>query len=202
MSLIQPTVNVGWRLTLIFCCLIMLGCSTPPTELSGTGDVVTESPVDPSAPTNNETSSGGAEATPNNANEFDVFGPGQLLPITAEADLAGTIIQLEVAETRQQQALGLMYRTELADDRGMLFPFEFPRRASFWMKNVPISLDMIFLLDGQVQAIAENVPPCEAEPCPTYGPGALLVDQVIELRGGRAAEIGLEPGDTVEIRPL
>jgi len=160
---------------------------TPSNESSDESNASPESPGDPSN---------------NAANGFDVFGPGQLLPITAEADLAGTTIQLEVAESRRQQALGLMYRTELADNRGMLFPFEFPRRASFWMKNVPISLDMIFLLDGQVQAIAENVPPCEADPCPTYGPGSLLVDQVIELRGGRAAEIGLQPGDTVNIRRI
>ncbi|MEO0539800.1 MAG: DUF192 domain-containing protein [Cyanobacteria bacterium P01_A01_bin.105] len=140
--------------------------------------------------------------SPENVETLEVFGPGQLLPITAEADLAGTTIQLEVAETRQQQSLGLMYRTQLADDRGMLFPFDVPRQASFWMMNVPISLDMVFLLEGRVQAIAENVPPCEAQPCPTYGPGSLLVDQVIELRGGRAAELGLATGDEVTIRRL
>ncbi len=190
------------KVSLVVVCLLLLSCSTSPSEATGVEDEgadalpdVVELPADSSTLTP-------AESPQSTSDSFDVFGPGQLLPITAEADLAGTTIQLEVAETRQQQALGLMYRIELADDRGMLFPFEFPRRASFWMKNVPISLDMIFLLEGRVQAIAENVPPCEEEPCPTYGPGSLLVDQVIELRGGRAAEIGLQPGDTVEIRQL
>ncbi|MEO1592422.1 MAG: DUF192 domain-containing protein [Cyanobacteria bacterium J06632_22] len=190
-----------WRLSLVALCLLLLSCSTPSDSVS-----VGEQPLEAVSTDSTEspvTSSENPSRSPSNSSSgVEVFGPGQLLPITAEADLAGATIQLEVAETRQQQALGLMYRTELADDRGMLFPFEFPRRASFWMKNVPISLDMIFLLDGQVQAIADNVPPCAVEPCPTYGPGSLLVDQVIELRGGRAAELGLEPGDQVEIRPL
>ncbi len=184
-----------WRAALLAVCLLLLSCSTPVSE-------VNSEPTETPANSSTEQPAESPTETTDTPNSFNVFGPGQLLPITAEADLAGTTVQLEVAETRQQQALGLMYRTELADDRGMLFPFEFPRRASFWMKNVPISLDMIFLLEGQVQAIAENVPPCEAEPCPTYGPGSLLVDQVIELRGGRAAEIGLQPGDSVEIRQI
>lgn len=184
-----------WRAALLAVCLLLLSCSTPVSE-------VDSEPNETPANSSTEQPAESPTETTDTPNSFNVFGPGQLLPITAEADLAGTTVQLEVAETRQQQALGLMYRTELADDRGMLFPFEFPRRASFWMKNVPISLDMIFLLEGQVQAIAENVPPCEAEPCPTYGPGSLLVDQVIELRGGRAAEIGLQPGDSVEIRQI
>ncbi|NJN02597.1 MAG: DUF192 domain-containing protein [Leptolyngbyaceae cyanobacterium RM1_1_2] len=112
------------------------------------------------------------------------------------------MIQLEVAVTPQQQALGLMYRAELPPDRGMLFQFEFPRPANFWMKNVPVPLDMVFIRQGEVQAIAAEVPPCMSEPCPTYGPGQLLIDQVIELRSGRAAELGLEVGDTVVITVL
>jgi hypothetical protein len=97
--------------------------------------------------------------------------------------------------------MGLMYRTTLADDRGMLFPFEPPQPVSFWMKNVRIPLDMIFLRDGEVKAIAASVPPCTAEPCPTYGPPT-AVNQVIELRGGRAAELGLKVGDRVKIKFL
>ncbi|MEL7503764.1 MAG: DUF192 domain-containing protein [Cyanobacteria bacterium J06554_6] len=189
----------GWRFAFMAACLLLLSCSSTSSEAIDSGpSPAADAPLlepSPSVTVENPT-------VENPTDPLSSFGPGQLLPVTAEATLAGTIIRLEVAETRQQQALGLMYRTELADDRGMLFPFEFARRASFWMKNVPISLDMIFLLDGQVQAIAENVPPCAADPCPTYGPGALLVDQVIELRGGRAAEIGLQPGDTVEIRAV
>ncbi|HEY9601719.1 MAG TPA: DUF192 domain-containing protein [Allocoleopsis sp.] len=126
---------------------------------------------------------------------------GQMLPISAQAEMAGQRIMLEVAQTPQQQAMGLMYRTSLADDRGMLFPFNPPQPVRFWMKNTLIPLDMVFLYNGVVKAIATNVPPCTTEPCPTYGTG-VLIDQVIELRGGRAAEIGLKVGDRVNIKAL
>lgn len=123
---------------------------------------------------------------------------GQVLPITAEAEMAGHIIQLEVTRTREQQALGLMFRPSLDDDRGMLFEFPRPRRVQFWMRNVLIPLDMVFLRDSEVQAIV-TAPPCDRDPCPTYGPDT-PVDAVIELRGGRAEEIGLVAGDRIEIR--
>lgn len=122
---------------------------------------------------------------------------GQILPVTAEVDLNGQVVGLEVAETPQQQATGLMARESLPDDRGMLFPFEPARPVSFWMKNVLIPLDMIFIHDGEIVAIADDIPPCETTPCPTYGPENQLVDYVLELRGGRAAELDLQVGDVM-----
>lgn len=127
---------------------------------------------------------------------------GQSLPISAQATIGDRAVYLEVAKTRQQQAIGLMGRTSLADDRGMLFEFKPPQPVSFWMKNVRIPLDMVFVKNGKVKAIAASVPPCTAEPCPTYGPNNTTIDQVIELRGGRAAELGLEVGETVKINYL
>ncbi|MEM1309740.1 MAG: DUF192 domain-containing protein [Cyanobacteria bacterium P01_D01_bin.71] len=124
---------------------------------------------------------------------------GQILPVTAEVELNDQIIGLEVAKTPQQQATGLMARESLPDDRGMLFPFEPARPVSFWMKNVLIPLDMVFIQNGEIIAISRDVPPCEATPCPTYGPGSQTVDYVLELRGGRAAELGLQTGSPVEI---
>lgn len=126
---------------------------------------------------------------------------GQMLPITAQAQMAGQRILLEVTRTPQEQAMGLMYRTSLADDRGMLFSFSPPRPVSFWMKNTKIPLDMVFLKDGEVKAIEADVPPCTADPCPSYGPET-PIDQVIELRGGRAAELGLKVGDRVSVKFL
>lgn len=127
---------------------------------------------------------------------------GQELPISAVAIVPnGTQIQLEVARTPQQQAMGLMYREALPDNRGMLFEFASPQPVSFWMKNVPVPLDMVFLRQGEVQYIAASVPPCTKEPCPTYGPRT-LIDQVIELRSGRAAEINLKKGDKVTINSI
>jgi hypothetical protein len=128
---------------------------------------------------------------------------GQQLPITAEAEMGGQMIQLEVARTPEQQAMGLMHRPELPDNRGMLFPFDPPRPSRFWMKNTPEPLDMVFLLNGEIQAIVVNAPPCTADPCPTYGTNFLTpVNQVIELRAGRAEELGLKVGDQITIRFL
>lgn len=127
---------------------------------------------------------------------------GQQLPITAKAMLGNTEFLLEVATTPRQQSMGLMYRPSLPDNRGMLFPFSPARPASFWMHNVLVPLDMVFIYDGTVQAITHSAPPCQSRPCPTYGPGSQPIDQVIELRGGRAREIGLAVGDPVVITPL
>jgi uncharacterized protein len=125
----------------------------------------------------------------------------QSLPISAIAKIGGQKIELEVAKTLQQQATGLMFRQTLADNRGMLFPFKPPQPVSFWMKNCLIALDMIFIHKGKVVAIAANSPPCTAYPCPSYESGA-AVDQVIELRGGRAAELNLRLGDVIVVEFL
>ena len=125
---------------------------------------------------------------------------GQLLPISVNTILGDRAIGLEVAKTPQEQATGLMFRTELPDDRGMFFPLDPPRNVRFWMKNVLIELDMVFLREGVVQAIIPNVPPCLSETCPNYGPD-VPVDGVIELRGGRAAQLGLKVGDRIPNLP-
>lgn len=124
---------------------------------------------------------------------------GQTLPISAKAIVPnGTKIQLEVAQTPEQQAKGLMYRPALPDDRGMLFPFPSAQPVSFWMKNVPVPLDMVFLQNEVVKYIQIAAPPCTSEPCPTYGPNT-PIDKVIELRSGRSAELKLKVGDIVKI---
>jgi uncharacterized membrane protein (UPF0127 family) len=72
---------------------------------------------------------------------------------------------VEVARTGQQQAQGMMFRTELADNKGMLFPFPDARMASFWMKNTLIPLDIIFVAgDGRIVNIAVNATPYSQEP--------------------------------------
>lgn len=126
---------------------------------------------------------------------------GQMLPISAEAKIAQQTIKLEVAQTPQQQAIGLMFRESLPSDRGMLFPFESPKIARFWMKNVLIPLDMVFIKGDRIVEIAVNVPPCKTESCPVYGPDA-LVDRVLELPGGKSQELGIKPGDAIAIYDL
>jgi hypothetical protein len=123
----------------------------------------------------------------------------QELPISAEAEMGGETIKLEVARTQKQKAIGLMYREELPPNRGMLFPMNPPQVPRFWMKNVQIPLDIIFVREGTIEAIAHQLPPCPEEPCQIYTPN-VVIDQVIELRGGRAKELGLNIGDSVSVK--
>jgi uncharacterized membrane protein (UPF0127 family) len=88
-----------------------------------------------------------------------------------------------------------MFRTELADNAGMVFPFPEPRVASFWMKNTVIPLDIIFVrADGTIESIAANTVPYSTTPVVAGEP----VIAVLELRGGLAAELGIVAGDKVQ----
>ena len=135
------------------------------------------------------------------------------LPIAAcsrdasEAERAATIpvtiamvgkthrFDVEVARTEAEQDRGLMFRTSLPEDGGMLFPFAKPRIGSFWMKNTLIPLDMIFIrADGSIARIAANTTPHSLDPVSSGEP----IAAVLELRGGRSAELGIREGDRVE----
>jgi uncharacterized protein len=100
----------------------------------------------------------------------------------------------EMALTGQQQQQGMMFRTALADDKAMLFPFREQRVASFWMKNTLIPLDIIFIAgDGKIVNIAENATPYSLDPVQSTAP----VMAVLELRGGLTAQMGIKAGDKV-----
>ncbi len=136
--------------------------------------------------------------TPESSTQIPV-NAGQNLPISAKATFPNNVeILLEVARTQKQQQMGLMYRSALPDNRGMLFVFTTAQPVKFWMKNVPIALDMVFLQKGVIQYIQASAPPCDREPCSTYGPD-VLIDQVIELKSGQAAKLGLQTGNVVKI---
>lgn len=102
---------------------------------------------------------------------------------------------VEVVDTPESRAKGLMFVQELADDAGMLFDFKEERPVSFWMRNTFIPLDMIFVgADGVVKNIHVNARPHDVTGIPSQGP----VQFVLEIPGGRSVEIGLKPGDTME----
>lgn len=102
--------------------------------------------------------------------------------------------KVEVARTPDEQARGLMFRTTLAKDDGMIFLFDPPRPASFWMKNTLIPLDMLFIRsDGSIARIADNSAPESLEPVVSGEP----VAAVLEIGGGRASELGIAEGDQV-----
>jgi uncharacterized membrane protein (UPF0127 family) len=114
----------------------------------------------------------------------------------------GTRVRADVADTEEARARGLMFRETLSEDEGMLFTFDRPRRYGFWMKNVRVALDIIWLDDrGQVVWMVESAPPCEAEPCPMFVPEA-KASFVVEVAGGFALRHGVAVGDTVRISPL
>jgi len=125
---------------------------------------------------------------------------GQNLPISGKLLVNQVIIELEVAQTPQQQQIGLMYRDFIPPNRGMLFPFNPPQTVSFWMKNVSIPLDMIFVSEGVIKHIV-TAPPCNVEPCPLYN-STVSIDQVIELAGNRTKELGIKVGDKITIEFL
>jgi hypothetical protein len=115
------------------------------------------------------------------------------LPRAVLAD--GTEITLELALTPGELATGLMFRPSLAPDRGMLLLFEVERYASIWMKNTLMDLDLIFLdNNGAVVDVITGVPPCAAEPCPTYSPAA-PARAVLEMAAGGAERYGIGEGD-------
>ncbi len=103
---------------------------------------------------------------------------------------------VELAVTPEQRAQGLMYRRSMAADAGMLFDYSRRAgRASMWMKNTYIPLDMLFIkADGEIESIAERTVPRSLESISSRGP----VHGVLELNGGTAARLGIKPGDVVE----
>ena len=116
------------------------------------------------------------------------------VPLTIESSGKTHRFIVEVAETGEQQAQGLMFRQSLAPDRGMVFPRDPPGDASFWMKNTLIPLDIIFIrADGTIARIAENTVPMSLDPVPSLEP----VGAVLEIAGGRSAELGIKAGDKV-----
>jgi uncharacterized membrane protein (UPF0127 family) len=120
----------------------------------------------------------------------------QLIPLTVTHAGKRHTFKVEVARTTAEQARGLMFRTAMGPDEGMIFPSDPPRaNVAFWMKNTVIPLDIIFVgTDHRILNIAAQATPYSLEPLPAAG----VVSGVLEINGGRAAELGIVPGDKVE----
>ena len=111
------------------------------------------------------------------------------IPVTITSKGQAHVFNVEVARTDEEQDRGLMFRTSLPADGGMIFPFAKPRIGSFWMKNTLIPLDMFFIrADGSIDRIAENTIPESLEPVVSGGE----VSAVLELPGGTAARLGID----------
>ncbi len=117
------------------------------------------------------------------------------VPLTINSANGKHRFTVEVARTPEEQAQGLMFRKSVPPDRGMIFPYDPPVQVSFWMKNTLVPLDMVFIgPDGKIGRIAANTTPMSLDPVASIDP----VSAVLEIAGGRAAELGIREGDKVD----
>lgn len=127
-----------------------------------------------------------------------------LLPSLAFAFAEGTLdiktanstyhFTVEIAKTAEERAQGLMFRSMLPENAGMLFLYPAEESVAFWMRNTPIPLDMLFLgKDGTILQIARNATPLSERPIPSLGP----VRAVLEINGGLSDKWQIQPGDKV-----
>ena len=116
------------------------------------------------------------------------------MPLTITSASGVHHFTVDIAATPQQQETGLMFVKHLAPDRGMIFPYDPPQPVAFWMHNTLIPLDMVFIrADGTIARIA-TAKALDDTPVPSGEP----IAAVLEIAGGRAAQLGIVPGDKVE----
>jgi uncharacterized protein len=124
-------------------------------------------------------------------------GPSASLPLeTIHIDTAGgpKAFTVEIAADAASQERGLMYRRDMPAYAGMLFDFHKEERVSFWMKNTPLPLDMLFIrADGTVSSVEPNAVPFSTDSIPSAEP----VRAVLEINGGEALALGIKPGDRI-----
>lgn len=117
--------------------------------------------------------------------------------LTIQTSGAVRTFQVEVVDTPETRARGLMFRKTMPRWQGMLFDFKTEQPVGFWMENTYIPLDIIFVrADGTIESIAANATPLSREVLESRGP----VLGVLEINGGLAAELGIRPGDRVRHR--
>lgn len=118
-----------------------------------------------------------------------------VIPLTITHAGKKHAFKVEVAASEAEQEKGLMFRTAMGADEGMIFPMNPPRTAAFWMHNTVLSLDIIYIgTDHRILNIAAKAVPYDETPLYSAGTAAA----VLELNGGRAAELGIGRGDRVD----
>ncbi|HXC50512.1 MAG TPA: DUF192 domain-containing protein [Candidatus Limnocylindrales bacterium] len=116
--------------------------------------------------------------------------------VTVHAASGDAPVTVELALNHEEQARGLMYRTELAEGSGMLFVFDNEAERTFWMSNTPIPLDIIYIRgDGTIVSIASNTTPYSEKQIPSRG----AARYVLEVPGGWAARHGVKSGDKLTL---
>jgi len=119
----------------------------------------------------------------------------EVIPLTIVSANGRHAFRVEVARSDAEWSKGLMFRTAMGADEGMVFVDRPPQPASFWMKNTVIPLDIVFIgTDRRILNIAADAEPYSLSPRSSQG----VASAVLELNGGRAAQLGVAPGDRVE----
>jgi uncharacterized membrane protein (UPF0127 family) len=119
------------------------------------------------------------------------------LTVAPSVTLGGHVFIVEVATTPEQQAHGLMDRSSMPADHGMLFVFQQDAPLTFWMKDTLIPLDMLFFdANHRLVAIQTDAQPCKADPCRVY-PSDVPARYVLELNAGVAGKLGARKGDVI-----
>jgi uncharacterized membrane protein (UPF0127 family) len=116
------------------------------------------------------------------------------VPLTITSAKGAHHFIVDVARTEQQQERGLMFVRALAPNRGMIFPYNPPQEVAFWMKNTLIPLDIVFIRPDRTIARITNAKALDETPLPSGEP----IAAVLEIAGGRAAQLGIRPGDKVK----
>ena len=142
---------------------------------------------------------GGDEPEANPESSASVSQDGLILKTAIiETDHEPVMLTVEMAESEEDRAKGLMGRTSLAEDHGMVFIFFEKHFGGFWMKNTLIPLSIAFFdQDGEILEILD-MEPCEKDPCPTYDPGVSYWG-ALEVNEGAFDEWGVTVGDTIRM---
>ncbi|MEO8984455.1 MAG: DUF192 domain-containing protein [Rhodanobacter sp.] len=120
-------------------------------------------------------------------------------PAATAVQLHGQQFAIELATTDATRARGLMHRTQLAPDHGMLFVFAESAPQAFWMKNTLVPLDILYFDDARrLVSMQLDVPPCKADPCAVY-PSNVPARYVLELAAGTVRRLGVRSGDVLTI---
>lgn len=117
---------------------------------------------------------------------------------TQEMKIGGQTIKYELADTPEKTRLGLSFRENIAENWGMLFVFPQKSMRTFWMHEMRIPLDMIWITEEKIVQIDKNVP-IKTNGAWTMVNSGFPIDKVLEMKAGEADRLGIKEGDRVEL---
>jgi uncharacterized membrane protein (UPF0127 family) len=133
---------------------------------------------------------------------FLVFGICPVGAATPQVCHLDDCVSVEVVSKPADMERGLMYRTSLEQNKGMLFVFTFDDRHQFWMKNMHFNLDLLWIsFDGRIVYITQNIPACTGDHCPVYTPDQ-SARYVLELNSGYTASHHWKLGDEISLKGI